>query len=202
MAAFLEATLPRLLPVDCTFAIHAFQSKDDLLRKLPGRLRSYRRFLPDDWWVIVMMDRDNKDCEEVKAILERESHQAALITRTQAGDGAWQVVNRVVIEELEAWYFGDWEAVRQAFPRVSSNTPKQSKHRDPDAIKGGTWEAFERLLKAGGYYPQGLAKVDAARKIGPFIDADRNRSHSFKKFYEAIIEATACLVVNYDASDE
>ena len=199
MGAFLEATLPRLLPVDCTFAIHAFQSKDNLLRNLPGRLRGYRRILTDDWWVIVMMDRDNTDCQEVKTILERESHQAALITRTQACDAAWQVVNRVVIEELEAWYFGDWEAVRQAFPKVSPNTPKQSKYRDPDAIKGGTWEAFERVLQARGYYSQGLAKVDAARKIGRFIDPDRNRSHSFKKFYEAIIEATACLVVNDDA---
>ena len=104
MGAFLEATLPRLLPVDCTFAIHAFQSKDDLLRKLPGRLRGYRLILPDDWRLIVMMDRDNTDCREVKANLERESCQAALITRTQVA-AAWQVVNRVVIEELEAWYF-------------------------------------------------------------------------------------------------
>lgn len=202
MAAFLEATLPRLLPVDCTFTIHAFQSKRDLLRKLPGRLRGYRRTLPDYWSVIVMIDRDNTDCQEVKAILERESRQAALITRTQAGAATWQVVNRVVIEELEAWYFGDWEAVRQAFPKVSTNTPKQTKYRDPDAIKGGTWEAFEHVLQARGYYSQGLAKVEAARKIGPFIDPDRNRSHSFQKFYEAIIEATACLVANDDADDE
>ena len=201
MGAFLEATLPRLLPMGCTFAIHAFQSKDDLLRKLPNRLRGYRWTLPNNWRVIVMMDRDNTDCREVKANLEIESRQAALITRTQVA-AAWQVVNRVVIEELEAWYFGDWEAVRQAFPKVSSNTPKQSKYRDPDAINGGTWEAFERVLQARGYYSQGLAKVDAARKIGPFIDPERNRSHSFKKFYEAIIEATACLVVNDDAGTD
>ena len=199
MEAFLEATLPRLLPVDCTFSIHAFQSKNDLLRKLPDRLRGYRSTLLDDWRLIVMMDRDNTDCQKVKANLESESCQAALTTRTQSA--AWQVVNRVVIEELEAWYFGDWEAVRQAFPKVSPNTPKQSKYRDPDAIEGGTWEAFERVLQARGYYSQGLAKVDAAKRIGPFIDPERNRSHSFKKFYEAIIEATTSFV-NYDDADE
>ena len=202
MEAFLEAALPRLLPADCTFAIHAFRSKHDLLRKLSGRLRGYRRTLLDDWRVIVMIDRDNKNCREVKANLEKESRQAGLITRAISDDIAWQVVNRVVIEELEAWYFGDWEAVRQAFPQVSPHTPNQSKYRDPDAIRGGTWEAFERVLQAGGYYSQGLAKIDAAKKIGPFIDPDRNRSHSFKKFYEAIIEASACLVPQDDATDE
>lgn len=201
MAAFLEATLPRLLPKDCTFAIHAFQSKYDLLRKLPGRLRGYRSTLSDDLRLIVMIDRDNTDCQEVKANLERESCQAALITRTQAA-ATWQVVNRVVIEELEAWYFGDWEAVRQAFPKVSPNTPKQRKYRDPDAIRGGTWEAFERVLQARGYYSQGLAKIDAAKKIGPFIDPNRNRSHSFKKFHSVIIEATIGLVDNDDADEE
>ena len=202
MGAFLEATLPHLLPAECTFEIRAFQSKDDLLRKLPDRLRAYRRFLPDSWRVIVMIDRDNADCRQVKANLEAQSLQAALITRTQAGNAGWQVVNRVVIEELEAWYFGDWEAVRRAYPKLSPNTPKQSRYRDPDAIKGGTWEAFQRVLQARGYYSQGLAKVEAAKKIGPFIDPERNRSHSFKKFYEAIIEATACLVPDDDANDE
>ncbi len=191
MEAFLEAALPRMLPEECTFAIHAFRSKHDLLRKLPGRLRGYRRTLLDDWRVIVMMDRDNTDCRAVKANLEKESRQAGLITRTRADDDAWQIVNRIVIEELEAWYFGDWEAVCQAFPKVSPHTPNQNKYRDPDAIRGGTWEAFERVLQARGYYSQGLAKIDAAKKIGPLIDPDRNRSHSFKKFYEAIIEATA-----------
>ena len=202
MEAFLEAMLPRLLPADCTFAIHAFQSKDDLRRKLPGRLRGYRRFLPDSWRVIVMIDRDNTDCREVKANLETESLQAGLVTRTKSGDDAWQVVNRVVIEELEAWYFGDWEAVRQAFPNVSPHTPNQSRYRDPEAIRGGTWEAFERVLQARRYYPQGLAKTDAAKKIGPFIDPDRHRSHSFQKFYQAVMEASACLVPEDDANDE
>lgn len=202
MEAFLEGMLPCLLPADCTFAIHAFQSKDDLLRKLPSRLRGYRRHLPDNWRVIVMMDRDNSECQEIKANLEKEAREAGLITRTQTSDDAWQVVNRIVIEELEAWYFGDWAAVHQAFPKVSPNIPKQSKYRDPDAIRGGTWEAFQRILQARGYYPQRLAKVDAARKISPFINPDHNRSHSFKKFYEAIIEATACLVPVDDANDE
>ena len=56
-------------------------------------------------------------------------------------------MNRIAIEELEAWYFGDWTAVVQAWPRVSANVPAQRGYRDPDAIPGGTWQAFECVLQ-------------------------------------------------------
>lgn len=42
MEAFLRALLPRFLPPNCTFAIHPFNGKPDLLRKLPQRLKGYR----------------------------------------------------------------------------------------------------------------------------------------------------------------
>jgi hypothetical protein len=32
------------------------------------------------------------------------------------------VVNRLAIEELEAWYFGDWEAVRAAYQSSAGRT--------------------------------------------------------------------------------
>lgn len=47
--------------------------------------------------------------------------------RTGAGGAPWQLVNRIAIEELEAWYFGDWEAVRTAYPRIPSTIPNQQK---------------------------------------------------------------------------
>ena len=59
------------------------------------------------------------------------------------------------------------------------------------AVRGGTWEAFERILKRHGYFKTGLRKTEAARDVGIHIDANRSRSHSFVKFREAIIEATA-----------
>ena len=40
MEAFLEVLLPRLLP-QATFAIHSFQNKQNLLKKLATRLRAY-----------------------------------------------------------------------------------------------------------------------------------------------------------------
>ncbi len=80
--------------------------------------------------------------------------------------------------------------MRSAFPRISPNVPHQSGYRDPDAIRGGTWEAFERVLRRYGYFKTGLRKVEAAKAMGAQVDPDRNRSRSFVKFREAIVEAT------------
>ena len=101
------------------------------------------------------------------------------------------MVNRIVVEELEAWYFGDWEAVRSAFPRVSSTVPNQRRYRHPDAVRGGTWEAFERVLQRHGYFRAGLRKIEAARSIAPKIDPERNSSPSFETFRDALVEAAA-----------
>ena len=190
MEAFLQTLLPRLLPATCTFEIHAFQGKQDLLGKLPARLRGYRHWLPAEWRLVVLVDQDDDDCRELKTELEQASASAELLSRTAAGGHPWQVVNRVAIEELEAWYFGNWEAVRSAYPRVSRTVPQQARYRDPDAIRGGTWEAFERVLQHRGYFTTGLRKVEAARAVAAHFDPDRCRSHSFDKLRAAIAEAT------------
>ena len=189
MEAFLHLLLPRLLPEGCTFEVHAFQGKHDLLGKLPARLLGYRYWLPAEWRIIVLVDQDDDDCRELKARLEQAAAGAGLSSRTTAGERPWQVANRVAIEELEAWYFGEWEAVHGAYPRVSRTVPQQARYRDPDAIQGGTWEAFERVLKRRGYFTTGLRKVEAARQVAAHFDPDRSRSHSFEKLRAVIAEA-------------
>ena len=102
MEAFLHCLLPRLLPEGHTFEVHPFRGKHDLRKKLKDRLRGYARWLPDEYRIIVMVDRDNDDCKKLKAELEAAATAAGLRTRSQAGSGPWQVANRIVIEELEA----------------------------------------------------------------------------------------------------
>ena len=114
--AFLEALLPRLLPEGRTFAVHPFQGKADLLTNLQSRLRGYTRWLPDEWRIVVVVDRDDDDCRALKRRLEVAASSAGLRTRAQSRKRPWQLVNRIAIEELEAWYFGDWTAVRDACP--------------------------------------------------------------------------------------
>jgi hypothetical protein len=121
--------------------------------------------------------------------LEVIATRSGLRTRSSAGNDTWQLVNRVAIEELEAWFFGDWDAVRQIFPRAPANLPSKQGFRDPDAITGGTWEALERLLQRHGYMPGGLRKIDTARAIGAVLDPQRSKSASFKAFHHAVVEA-------------
>jgi hypothetical protein len=191
MEAFLRSLLPRLLPHDRSFEVHSFQGKGDLLAKLPARLRGYAKWLPDNWCIVVVVDRDDDDCHNLKAQLEAVAASAGFLTRSQANGRPWQLVNRIAVEELEAWYFGDWTAVCSAYPRVSVGVPGKTSFRNSDLIRGGTWEAFERVLQRYGYFKTGLPKIEAARKIGAEIMPERSRSRSFTTFRDAILEAIA-----------
>lgn len=191
MEHFLRTLLERVLPNDCLLSFHSSKSKQSLLKNLSNRLRGYQHWLPPDHRVVVIVDQDEDDCRKLKAQLEDVAVGAHLRTRTTGGDDDWQVVHRIVIEELEAWYFGDWEAVRAAYPKVSPNVPRNARYRAPDAIRGGTWEAFERILKNAGYFKTGLRKREAARAVAAHIEPTRNRSGSFQKLYEAIVEVVA-----------
>ena len=147
--------------------------------------------MPDDYRIVVIVDCDDADCRALKRRLEEVARNAGLLSRSRARGGSWRIVNRIAIEELEAWYFGDWEAVRRAYPRVSGTIPRRRQYRKPDAIRGGTWEAFERILKQGGYFRNGLRKTEAARAIAPHMDPARNRSPSFATLRDALAEAAA-----------
>ena len=187
MKAFLDVLLPRLLP-DRTFLIYAFEGKRDLLKNLLPRLQTYKNYLPSDWRLFVMVDQNGGDCRKLKAQLEEIAHESRLITRTRVGKSSWQVVNRIVIQELEAWYFGDWEAVCRAYPRLKPGLSRRARYRDPDGIRG-TWEAFERILRRNGYFKTGLRKIEAAQAVANHFNPARNRSQSFRVFLEAVYEA-------------
>ena len=190
MAEFLRTFLQRFLP-NVTTTVHEHQGKDALMRKLEGRLRGYSDWLPDDWRIVVVVDRDDDDCHGLKERLDRMAAVAGLLTRSRAGNRPWRVVNRIAIEELEAWYFGDPDAVCTAYPRVPRTFTNRTPYRQPDAIAGGTWEAFERLLKDHGYFNNGMPKTQVARDIAMLVVPERNTSPSFQTFYNAIVEATS-----------
>lgn len=189
MEAFLRELLPRILGSQIDFQIHPSLSKNDLLKKLPERLKGYSKWLPDEWRVVVIVDRDDDECVRLKRRLEEMASRARLRTRSSTHGSEWQLVNRIAVEELEAWYFGDWEAVRMAYPRVPETLPNRSGFRDPDAIRGGTWERLEKVLKEAGYFSTGLRKIELARELGGLVDPNRNRSQSFNLFRDALIEA-------------
>lgn len=185
MEVALEALLPKLLG-KTTWKIHEHGGKSVLLKRLPDRLRGYSKWLPQTWRIVVVVDRDNDDCMELKSQLENIARDAGLGTRSTSSTSVFHVVNRIAIEELEAWFFGDWKAVRRAYPKVSARIAGEARYRRPDAIAGGTWEALERVLKERGYFPGGLAKITAARAIAVNMNPARNGSPSFCSLRDAL----------------
>jgi hypothetical protein len=191
MEAFLLELLPRMLDGRATFTIHVHQGKSDLTKKLGDRLRGYAKWLPPSIRIIVLVDRDDDNCVTLKQRLEQAAHAAGLLTRTTSGGAPWRVVNRLAIEELEAWFFGEWIGVRKAYPKASATIPRQAPYRQPDAIAGGTWEALERVLKTAGYFSGGLRKMEMASAIGKHFDSALAQSPSFIAFRNALLEAVA-----------
>ncbi|MBU6399483.1 MAG: DUF4276 family protein [Verrucomicrobia bacterium] len=181
--AFLQGLVPKVISEGNSFFVHVFQGKRDLLGHLPARLKGYRNWLPVDWRIAVLVDEDRQDCKRLKAELEAAARGAGFATKTSLDQrGQFVVLNRVAIEELEAWYFGDVEALVKAYPGVPPTLDRKEKYREPDAIPGGTWETLERVLQRAGYFPAGLPKMEVARKMAPLMDPQRNRSKSFQHF--------------------
>ncbi|MGO9741579.1 MAG: DUF4276 family protein [Roseiarcus sp.] len=185
---FLRVMLPRCLPEFRNFKVVPHQGKGDLLAKLESRLKVYAGGSLRGRRVVVLVDRDVDDCLVLKRRLEEISARVGLTTRTRDPAG-WRVANRIAIEELEAWYFGEWSAVERAYPKARLSQKERA--RNPDFIERGTWEQLERVLQRAGYFKGGLRKKELARNIGAHFDPNLCRSASFRNFYRAVVEATA-----------
>lgn len=186
MEAALILLLPKILG-DVSFSIHTHQGKLDLLQSLPKRLAGYAKWIPTTYRIVVVVDQDNDDCKQLKETLEKAAKDAGLVTKSNSDGKTWVVLNRIAVEELEAWYFGDWEAVAAAYVGVPPTIPSKAKYRNPDAIRGGTWEAFERVGQQAGYFGGGLPKVEVAMAVATHMVPNRNRSTSFKVLHAGLL---------------
>ena len=187
----LKQLLPSLLPVSTTFELRPYQGKGDLLKALPDRLRGYRAMMSPtyDLRIVVLVDRDKEDCVVLKSKLDTIASSAGLTPKVAAAGGNFHVLNRIAIEELEAWFLGDCEAIALAYPGFNPRLWHKPKFRDPDAI-ANTWETLERELSRVGHHLGGYRKVQGAREIAGYMDPVRNRSRSFQVFRDGLAELT------------
>lgn len=188
----LRVLLPRIVP-NVGFEVRVFQGKTDLLKRLPDRLKGYATWISGaDTCLVVLVDRDADNCLTLKADMEQMAAAAGLSTfKVVPVGGRIEVLNRIAVEELEAWFFGDVPALCAAYPRIHISLGLKAKYRDPDAIAGGTWEALERVLQGRGYHLGGLAKVAAASEIAQHMNVDANRSQSFSVFRDGVRQLVA-----------
>lgn len=178
MKKALDILIPKIIDKQHTFTVHDFRSKQDLLQKLEQRLRAYSK-LRNSWEfrVLVLVDEDRQDCRVLKQYMVDVANVCGISDIT---------LNRIVVEELESWFFGDICAIRAVYPRIPETIGNQIRFRNPDLIPGGTWEALDQLLIQHGY-KSGLVKSEAAEKIAQNMDPWRNRSASFKVFRDGLL---------------
>jgi len=197
-AKLLEVVLPKLLGEHGelhTWRVHSYKSigripknlkpgtdaaKRILLDRLPVLLSGYGK-TPGIDVVVVVLDSDRRDCAQFLAELKALA----------AGcNSALNVMFRLAIEEIEAWYLGDRQALQAAYPRAKADV--LGRYVQDSAC--GTWElladavypgGFAAIKKAGWPLP-GQIKCEWAEKIGPLLDPDRNVSPSFGKLRDGL----------------
>ena len=168
-------------------------SRRILLERLPGILRAHARTQGIDS-VVIILDADDRDCTaflaELKAVADacHASHLAMF---------------RLAIEETEAWYLGDREALEKAYPKAKRRVLNGYVQ---DSVCG-TWELLADALYPGGR--QALRKPGAPRpgdlkhewanRIGPFLDPDRNLSPSFGKLRDGLRRLVGLLPPSHTA---
>ena len=193
MAAFLDEFLPRHLAAAMGWRAIDYGSKQQLLARLPQRLAGYARCPTGHRPLsLVLVDRDDEDCLALKRRLESACAAAGLLTRATLAAGSFDVLNRIVVEELEAWFFGDAVALEQGWHGLG-RVARQAAYRDPDAVRGGTHEALLREFQRAGHL-RGLTrlpKIDTARTMGGLIDPARNTSRSFHHFWTGLTSLAA-----------
>lgn len=165
MKVLLDDLLPRFYPT-LSFRCIPHEGKQDLERSIPRLLRAWK--VPGARFVIVR-DKDQEDCVKVKERL------VALCREGRRPDA----LVRIVCQELEAWYFGDCEALATAYTDDRLRTlGGRERYRDPDAIVRPSFE----LTKAVPEFQKRLG----ARRMAATMRRDGNTSYSFRVFFEGI----------------
>jgi len=157
-----------------------------LLHNLPVKLRAYGKSLQPDQVVVVLVDLDDRpDCKAFKRDL------LGILDVCQPKPS---VTFRIAIEELEAWFLGDQEAIQAAYPNAKLDILENYQQ---DSICG-TWELLANAIHPGGLgalqnkgkrSPLTLEeKRKWATKITQKMDVNKNLSPSFCCFRDKLRE--------------
>ncbi|MCE2467016.1 MAG: DUF4276 family protein [Caldilineaceae bacterium] len=155
----LGGLLGRLFP-KLVFQCVTYDGWSDLERSVPVTLRSWH--VPGDRFVIVR-DSDGRDCHAIKQRIVDSCKEI----------GRDDVLVRIVCQELEDWYLGDFVALAEAYdsPRVLRHQAKD-RFRNPDSVRNPS-DAVATLVGP-------FRKMEAARRLGNLVEVERNRSQSFR----------------------
>ncbi|WP_325948892.1 DUF4276 family protein [Pseudomonas putida] len=194
----LEAVLPKLLGAygePHTWNMHAYKGVGRIPSNLKGRADPAKRILLDQLprllqgygktpgidAVVVVLDSDRRNCVDFLAELK------ALVAGCNP---APNTMFRLAIEEVEAWYLGDQQALQAAYPRAKAEV--LGRYVQDNVCD--TWELLadaihhggSAAIKKAGWPLPGQIKCEWAEKIGPLLEPDRNVSPSFGKLRDGL----------------
>ena len=187
--------IPKMLGAEITYRIHSYKGigrtpkglrpktdakKRILLDQLPKILNGYGRN-PNCGTIVIICDLDdndkNKFLSQLQQVLDTCNHKP-------------EAIFCLAVEEFEAWYLGDLDAVRKAYPRAKKCV--LDGYRNDEIC--GTWELLADAVYPGGskalekkeWYAVGKQKSVWAETISPHMDVNRNNSPSFRDMYEQV----------------
>lgn len=168
----LDELLPRILPPDVTFQTIPHRGKRDLEKSIPRKLRGWNE--PGDIRFVILHDQDMQDCIELKQ---------EILRLCEATDRPCLV--RIACQEMEAWYFGDIEALCSAYdrPKLKCLIGKK-KYRVPDAIPDPKEELYKLIPEH--------QQITGAKRVAPYMDIERNTSESFQQFVSGVRRLSDC----------
>lgn len=159
-----------------------------LLHNLPSKLRAYGNEEDPNLVVVVLVDLDDRSScvtfkKELYNLLNYCPQKPSYLVR-------------IAIEELEAWFLGDPEAIKQAYPQVKQSILKEYVQDS----QCGTWERLADAIYPGGLQALGKNGKRSVRileqkriwasKICPLIDEQNNQSPSFQAFRDGVKKMT------------
>lgn len=199
----LNYLVPKIIENTHTYKVHSYKgighiprnmkdtkdaSKRILLENLPKLLKGYGRTFngyPPGYSaaVILVCDLDDKCLS---------SFRQELITILNSCGQKPMTQFCFAIEEGEAWFLGDFDAIKTAFPKVKIGILDGYTN---DSICG-TWEKLadavyrggSKALKSHGYQAVGTEKSDWAEKITPHMNVLSNKSPSFCYFRDKLLK--------------
>jgi hypothetical protein len=199
----LDILMPKIIGVTHTFKVYAYKgigripkglrTRDDaskriLLEQLPRLLRGYGNAFagfPGSYpaAVVVVCDLDDRCLK---------TFRQELLTVLEGCRPKPETRFCFAIEEGEAWFLGDINAIKRAYPKVDDKIINNYRN---DSICS-TWELLadaifpggSRALSAKGWQAIGAEKAAWSREITPYMDMENNTSPSFNYFRTRILE--------------
>lgn len=197
----LEILIPKIIGANHTYKIHAYKgigkipkgmktvkdpSKRIFLDQLPRLLKAYGNYFHTTNYkavVFVVCDLDDKCLKTFKRELLKVLNSCNKKPETRFC---------FAIEEGEAWFLGDKQAVKKAYPRAKMTVLDGYVQ---DSICG-TWEKLadavynggSAALKKKGFFEIGKEKSDWATSITRHMNVNSNESCSFCYFRDKLLE--------------